>query len=105
MHPANLSKSSCTGAWLGAEPELAAPLLAFVILTVLLDVVVTRVATDGDFEPPHPASAIAAAAATSASPPDRGYVVLLSRRCALFKRSAWLSSALSPRAGVALKQC
>ena len=65
------------------EPELAPPLEMFVLLAELLDVVAT-LATDGDFEPPHPASTIVAATARSVSPPDRGHVVLLSRLLVLF---------------------
>jgi hypothetical protein len=54
MHSAYASESCCNCVWLGAEPELAAPLVAFVPLAAPADVVVPMLATDGGFEPPHP---------------------------------------------------
>ena len=53
MHVANASDDErpAPGA---VEPELAAPLVVSVLLPALLDVVVPRPATNGDFEPPHP---------------------------------------------------
>jgi hypothetical protein len=57
MHWAYFSKLCCSCAWLGAGPELAAPLVAFVLLAGLLDVVVvSMLAIEGDFEPPQPAA-------------------------------------------------
>jgi ABC-type antimicrobial peptide transport system permease subunit len=59
---------------------LAAPALLLLVLVpvavvgVLVD---AMVATDGAVEPPQPASAIEAQAASSASPPNRQYLVAL----------------------------
>jgi len=56
MHSAYFSESCCNCVWLGAEPELAAPLVVFVLPAAPVDVVVPMLAIDGDFEPPHPAA-------------------------------------------------
>jgi hypothetical protein len=54
MHSAYPSESCCNCVWPGAEPDPAAPPVAFVLLTAPLDVVVSMLATDACFEPPHP---------------------------------------------------
>ena len=56
MHWAYFSASRCNCVGLAGEPELGAPLLAVVLLAAPVDVVVLRLAIDGDFEPPHPAA-------------------------------------------------
>jgi hypothetical protein len=68
MHSAYPSESCCNCVWLGAEPELTAPLVAFVLLTAPLDVVVPMLATNGALEPPpHPATSGASAARPTAN--------------------------------------
>jgi hypothetical protein len=52
MHLANPTNAERP---LALEPGLAVPPLALLRLTALLDLVAT-LATDGDFEPPHPAA-------------------------------------------------
>jgi hypothetical protein len=64
MHWENFRASCCSCVWLAGEPEPA----AFVLPAAPLDVAVPTLATDGNFEPPHPVSATAAAAARYARP-------------------------------------
>ena len=64
------------------------PLLPLVRVAVVGVLVVAMFATDRDFEPPHPASTIAAAAARIASAPDRRQIVALAGLPAFFERSA-----------------
>jgi hypothetical protein len=63
-------------------------LLPRVPLGVVEVLVVAMFATEGAFEPPHPASTIAAVAPRSARPPDRRYLVGLCGLVAFFERSA-----------------
>ncbi len=55
MHWLYFSASCCSCVWLGGETEPTAAPPVIVLLAELLDVVVT-LATDGDVDPPHPAS-------------------------------------------------
>jgi hypothetical protein len=96
-----------TSDWLGlpfdavlVKLPLLLPLLFPVAVVGVL--VVAMFATDGDFEPPHPASTIAAAAARSASPPDRRYLVALSGLPGFVERSAlpFIGSLFNDRSGV-----
>src|SRR5579863_4338071 len=55
------------------------PLVPPLVPLVVRVRVVVMFATEGDFEPPHPASPAAAVAARRASPPDRRYTRLMRR--------------------------
>src|SRR5579862_352301 len=84
MHRAYLSESCCTCVWLGGRLELGG-VLGALVPAVGLEVVVATLATDGDFEPPQPASAAAATTAPSTANPR--HVARLRPGAALLERS------------------
>ena len=56
MQWAYFSACCCSCVGLAGEPELGAPLPDVVLFAAPVDIVVPRLAIDGDFDPPHPAA-------------------------------------------------